>query len=124
MKTEVVKEVPAFVLRGYSYYTTGEVITVSYTDLRTSDVGDTWDASPPHSNERGCHHEQAELVYKADDGCAILFYSWGSTNERDPKDWAGEPILRWYNFTLGEKESGRDDLKEMADVVGGLGLEE
>ena len=98
MKTEVKKEAPAFVLQGSSYNGTGELVEVSYAELRTANIGDTWEAYDDNNCGRALKEESAEVVYKTGHGCAVLFQSWGTTDDPNPEDWKDTPELVWYEF--------------------------
>ena len=98
MKMEVKKETAAFVLQGSSYNGCGEPVEVSYADLRAANIGDTWEAHDTHNCGRALNEESADVVYKTDRGCAVLFRSWGTTDDPDPEDWEDTPELVWYEF--------------------------
>ena len=40
----------------------------------------------------------AEVVYKTDDGVAVLHRKWGTTDSPDPERWEDAPELVWYEF--------------------------
>ena len=98
MKVSVKKEVAAFVLQGSSYNGCGEPVEVTYEALALAGVGDAWEAYDNHNCGRAVHSESAEVVYKTDRGCAVLFRSCGTTDEPDPEDWRDAPELVWYEF--------------------------
>ena len=98
MKVSVKKEVAAFVLQGSSYNGCGEPVEVSYAELRTANIGDTWEAYDDNNCGRALKEESAEVVYKTPQGCAVLFRSCGTTDEPDPEDWKDTPELVWYEF--------------------------
>ena len=98
MKTEVVKEALAFFLQGVSYNGNAHVVEVSYTDLRASAVGDTWEANDSHNCGRALNEESAEIVYKTEQGAAVLFRNWGTTDDPNPEPWERTPELVWYEF--------------------------
>ena len=98
MKTETVKESPAFVLQGSSYNGAGVPIKVSYAELRTAAVGTIWAGYDNHGCGRDLSEESAEVVYKTEEGAAVLFRAWGTTDEPNPTDWENKPVLRWYEF--------------------------
>lgn len=98
MKMEVKKEALAFVLQGSSYNGCGEPVAVSYATLRAAAVGEKWAGYDNHGCGRALREESAEVVYKTDRGCAVLFRSCGTTDEPDPEDWEDAPELVWYEF--------------------------
>ena len=101
MKTEVIREAPAFVLQGSSYNGTGETVEVSYADLRAAEVGTSWEAYDDNDCGHALKEESAEVVYKTARGCAVLFRSGGATDDSAPEDWKDTPELVWYEFASG-----------------------
>lgn len=99
MKVSSKKEAAAFVLQSSSYNGYGEPIEVSYTALREADVGDCWCGYDNHGCGRDVRSESAEVVYKTDDGVAVLRRRWGTTDSPDPESWEDAPELIWYEFT-------------------------
>ena len=104
MKTEVITERPAFALHGSSRAGPGETTEVSYTELRQSEVGQTWEAFAACGECRGRHEECATVVYKDEDGVAILFRAEGTDNEVYYKEWRGKPTLKWFEFCKNNKK--------------------
>ncbi len=98
MKTEVIREAPAFVLEGSSYNGAGETVEVSYADLRVAEVGTSWEAYDDNNCGRALKEESAVVVYKTGRGCAVLFRSCGTTDDPNPEDWEDTPELVWYEF--------------------------
>lgn len=98
MKTSAKKEAPAFVLWGSSYNGVGEDVEVSYTDLRNAEIGKMWVGSDSHNCGRAVRREAAEVVYKTDDGVAVLYRKWGTTDSPNPERWEDAPELIWYEF--------------------------
>ena len=98
MKTDVIKEAAAFLLQGSSYNGAGETVEVSYADLRAAEVGASWEAYDDNNCGRALKEESAEVVYKTDRGCAVLFRSWGTTDRPNPEHWESAPKLVWYEF--------------------------
>ena len=98
MKMTVIKEAPAFTLQGSSYNGCGEPVEVSYTELRTANIGDVWEAYDDNNCGRALNEESAEIVYKTEQGVAVLFRNWGTTDDPDPEDWEDTPELVWYEF--------------------------
>ena len=96
MKTDVIKEAAAFVLQGSSYNGTGETVEVSYAELRAAEVGTSWEAYDDNNCGRALNEESAEVVYKTDHGCAVLFRNWGTTDDPNPESWEKMPELIWY----------------------------
>lgn len=105
MKTEVIMERPAFMLEGSSYNGIGEVIEISFNDLRRAEVGERWEALDTHNCGRDLNEESAEVVYKTTDGVAILFRAEGTDNEVYYKEWRGKPTLKWFEFVREREES-------------------
>lgn len=101
MKTEVVKEVPAFVLQGASYNGSGEVVSVSFSDLRDAKVGAKWEGRDNHNCGRALYEERAEIVHKTNNGVAVIFHKWGTSDDMNPTEWESEPVLKWYEFQKG-----------------------
>ncbi|BEU88704.1 hypothetical protein TAMA11512_21680 [Selenomonas sp. TAMA-11512] len=98
MKTKVVQQVNAFTLQGSNYNGTGDIIEVGYSELEAAPVGTVWNGFDDHNCGRDLREESAEVVYKNNHGCAVLFREWGTTDEPDPKDWESAPELVWYEF--------------------------
>ncbi len=107
MKTEVVLEKPAFTLHGSSCAGPGDTTEVSYDELRQAEVGQMWDAFAAINYAHGGrnrHEENAMVVYKDDDGIAVLFRTEGTTDEVAYTDWRGEPTLKWFEFCKNNKK--------------------
>ena len=98
MKTEVIVERPAFTLQGSSYNGVGEVVDVSFAELRAAEVGERWEAFDTHNCGRDLNEESAEVVYKNEDGIAVLFTAEGTSDEPTPKPWKAKPKLKWFAF--------------------------
>ena len=98
MKVSVKKEVAAFVPQGSSYNGAGEEVEVSYADLRAVEIGDTWEAFSDDNCGRDVCEEYAEVVYKTEQGVAVLFRSRGTTDDPNPESWEDTPELVWYEF--------------------------
>lgn len=105
MRAEVRKENPAYVLRAKSYNGEEEPINVSFADLRNAKVGDRWENTDSHNCGRDLFEESAEVVYKTDKGAAVLFRSWGTTDEPEPRPMEGEPELTWFEFISSAQQS-------------------
>ena len=100
MKTEmdIMKEEAAFEMQGSSYDGDGELVEVSYSDLRAANIGDTWEARDTHNCGRALDEESAEVVYKTEYGAAVLFRNRGTTDDPNPQSWEEAPELVWYEF--------------------------
>ena len=98
MKTEVIVERPAFTLQGSSYNGVGEVVEVSFAELRAAEVGERWEALDTHNCGRDLNEENAEVVYKVEDGVAVLFRAEGTSDEPSPQPWKAKPKLKWFAF--------------------------
>lgn len=98
MKTEVIMERPAFTLQGSSFDGVGEVIEVSFAELRKAEVGERWEALDTHNCRRALCEESAEVVYKTTDGVAVLFRAEGTSDDPSPEPWQEEPRLTWFDF--------------------------
>ena len=57
-----------------------------------------------HNCGRDLFEESAEVVYKTDKGAAVLFRSWGTTDDPNPEDWEGDLFLKWFEFAKGAGE--------------------
>ena len=98
MKTDVKKEAAAFVLQGSSYNRCGEPVEVNYAELRAAAVGEKWEAFSDDNCGRDVCEEYAEVVYKTEQGAAVLFRSRGTTDSPSPQSWEEAPELVWYEF--------------------------
>ena len=98
MKMTVIKEAPAFTLQGSSYNGVGELVEVRYDDLHFAGIGKMWEGRDNHNCGRALNEESAEVIYKTNHGCAVLFRSWGTTDSTNPERWKKEPKLVWYEF--------------------------
>ena len=104
MKTQVIQESPAFVLRAESYDGREEDVEVSFAALRNSKVGDRWENRDSHSCGRDLFEESAEVVYKTAEGVAVLIRAEGTTDSPNPDPWEADPSLRWFEFNEGVKK--------------------
>jgi hypothetical protein len=98
MQTKVVKEEPALVLEGrngYSYEY--EVTEVSWETLRNSAVGQKWMALDHSNCVRDSRNESATVVFKNDQGVAVLVRRWGTTDDQWPQNWETLELV-WYEF--------------------------
>lgn len=95
---EIKKEEAAFEMLGSSYDGDGELVEVTYADLRAANIGDMWEARDTHNCGRALHEESAEVVYKTERGAAVLFRNWGTTDDPNPEPWERTPELIWYEF--------------------------
>lgn len=98
MKTEVITERPAFTLQGSSYNGIGETVEVTFAELRQAEVGERWEALDTHNCRRALCEEIAEVVYKTEDGAAVLFRAEGTSDDPSPEPWQEEPRLTWFKF--------------------------
>jgi len=98
MKTEVITERPAFTLQGSSFDGVGEVVEISFAELRKAEVGERWEAFDTHNCRRDLNEESAELIYKTEDGAAVLFRAEGTSDEPSPQPWKAKPRLKWFAF--------------------------
>ena len=98
MKTEVITERPAFTLQGSSFDGVGEVVEISFAELRKAEVGERWEAFDTHNCRRDLNEESAEVVFKAEDGVAVLFRAEGTSDEPSPQPWQAKPRLKWFSF--------------------------
>ena len=104
MKTDAVVEKPAFTLHGSRYAGAGDTTHVSYAELRLAETGQTWEAFAATCCGRNRHEESATVVYKDEDGIAVLFRAEGTTDEAVYTDWRGEPTLKWFEFCKNNKK--------------------
>ena len=95
---EIKKEEAAIEMLGSSYDGHGELVEVSYADLRAANIGDMWEARDTHNCGRALDEESAEVVYRTGRGCAVLFRNWGTTDSPNPEHWESAPKLIWYEF--------------------------
>lgn len=95
---EIKKEEAAFEMLGRSYDGDGELVEVTYADLRAANIGDMWEARDTHNCGRALDEESAEVVYKTERGAAVLFRNWGTTDDPNPEHWESAPKLVWYEF--------------------------
>ena len=95
---EIKKEEAAFEMLGRSYDGDGELVEVTYADLRAANIGDMWEARDTHNCGRALDEESAEVVYKTERGAAVLFRNWGTTDDPTPEHWESAPKLVWYEF--------------------------
>lgn len=93
MKLEVVTERPAFTLNG-----SAETVEVSFTDLRAAETGAMWETGTPYNDGHNLDEEIAEVVYKTDDGVAVLFRRWGTRDDLPLGGWEAAPVLKWFEF--------------------------
>ena len=98
MKTEVIMERPAFTLQGSSFDGVGDVVEVSFAELKKSEVGERWEALDTHNCRRALCEERAEVVYKTIDGVAVVFHAEGTSDEPNPTEWKAKPKLKWFSF--------------------------
>ena len=104
MRTETIKEKPAFSLQANSYDGQEEDIEVSFTDLRNAKVGDKWENRDSHNCGRDLFEESAEVVYKTAEGVAVLIRAEGTTDSPNPEPWEADPDLKWFEFAEGVKK--------------------
>jgi len=95
---EIKKEEAAFEMLGSSYDGDGELVEVSYADLRAANIGDMWEPSRPTRGAQAADGGGGEVVYKTERGAAVLFRNWGTTDDPNPEHWESAPKLVWYEF--------------------------
>lgn len=100
MKTEIKKQAPAFTLYGGQNWDGNgrEKTVVSKIELFSSSIGEKWSAINQSNCARGEYNEYAELVYKNNNGVAVLFTGDGTTNDPDPEYYEYEPKLVWFEL--------------------------
>ena len=102
MKTDAIKEKNiAFEMHAISYGTGWKTVSVSFNSLRNCKVGDVFECYPEENITRGVREEQATVIYKKDNGVAILHECWGTTEDENPQRWEDDPLLCWYEFEEG-----------------------
>lgn len=101
MKTEVIQEEPAYFLRASSYDGREEDVEVTFSDLRNAKAGDKWENRDSNNCGRALWEESIEVVYKTAEGVAVLLRVEGTTDSPNPKFWAQEPRLMWFEFAKG-----------------------
>ena len=102
METNVVKEInTAFDMQAISYGTGWKTVSVSFNALRKCKVGDVFECYPEGNVGRGVQQEKSTVVFKKDNGVAVLHERWGTTEDVNPCDWEDDPLLCWYEFEEG-----------------------
>lgn len=97
METNIVEEDPAILLEGGSYNGTGEIVTVSWNELKNAGVGDYWEAKNTTGCARAETEETATVVYKNGRGVAVHHETTGTTDDPNPAEKKQE-WLTWYSF--------------------------
>lgn len=103
MQVETIVEQPIFTLNSRSYNGAGDTIQIYADDLRCSDVGTCWSADDTGNCGRDCQCMSIEIVYKSDDGCAVLRRLCGTSDDPDPEEWFAEPELIWVELHRTEE---------------------
>lgn len=98
MYRNVYIEQPALILYAFSYDGGNPPIKISYETLRHASIGDMWEALDAHGCERGLHEKRATLIFKKNNGCAVLVETFGTTNDPNPEKFELEPNLIWFSF--------------------------
>lgn len=97
MKIGVKVEEFALVVASSCYNGTGEVIEVTWHDLKTAEIGTAWSADYTQcGRDMSCN--SAKVVYKDDKGAAVLMTRYGSTDDPNPEGWEDDPVLTWFEF--------------------------
>lgn len=88
MKTEVIRE--AFAIEYATVY--DDVLTVSWTELKTAEVGKTWSITDQDKAVNRTEEWEVSYtkVYANDDGCAVLYKSMEPGRE--------ETNLAWFDY--------------------------
>ena len=97
MKTEVIVEQPIFNLETSDWDGSGE-LKVYAADLKKAKVGDTFVPYADTNCGRAVDTEMIEVVYKSDNGVAVLYRHYGTTDSPNPVDWEDEPKLIWVEL--------------------------
>lgn len=87
----------AFKLESSDYNGT-EFREVSWSELRNSAVGDRFEVERSSNCGRDVCEESAKVVYKDDQGCALVFNSYRTSDDPNPREWDEEPMLQWFQF--------------------------
>lgn len=103
MNTRTIVEEPIFILESGSYDGHGETVNIYASDLKRADVGAEWCADDTGNCGRSCYSASVKVVYKDDDGCAVLSRRWGTTDSSDPKPWNSVPALIWIELHRTEE---------------------
>jgi hypothetical protein len=99
METAVVCQAPAFTLQGWSHWDhRREEVSVSWDELKAAKPGDKWEARDPSNFRRGSENQEAVVVYKDDNGVAVLHRTYGFTNDERPSKFVSLELV-WYEFT-------------------------
>lgn len=96
METKVIKEEPMFIL-SYDSYNSSDEVSIYVSDLKAAKVGTVFSALQDNCG-RGQTIETVEVIHKTDEGCAVLFRRYGTTDSPNPKEWANTPELIWIEF--------------------------
>lgn len=99
MKIEkTIKESPAFTLE-YSDYNESANYNVSWFELKNAEIGTLFEIYHNSNCGQSVNEETAQVVFVSDNGCAVLFRRYGTTDSPDPEDWENEPTLQWFEFS-------------------------
>jgi hypothetical protein len=103
MKTNVIVQNPAFTL-DYSDYNTQGSRQVTWEELKNDPIGTEYDGMPCGGTcGRDIRDEQAKIIYRDENGVAVLFTTIRSTDDPNPKGYELEPILTWFQYTKKDR---------------------
>ena len=97
MKTDAVKELEAFrvINSDFNQYSERKV---SWSELKEAKVGDAFKCDSNSNCGRDVCQETAKVVYKDESGVAVLFETYRTSDDPDPKVIEKEPVLTWFSF--------------------------
>jgi len=107
METKVIKEMSevAFVLDSSDYNKSYDSLIVPWQELRKAKAGTEWEADFPHCG-RNSYRESAKVVYKDNEGVAVLLRIDKSTDSPDP-EYSHTLQIAWFAFDLSRYQKSR-----------------
>ena len=97
MKTSVVTESWAFSLR-YWDFNVSTSREVSWAELKKAELGEEFWVDSCSNCGRGVHEESAKVVFKDNEGVAVLFRTDRTADTPEAEDLGREMELRWFQF--------------------------
>ena len=100
METGIIIEDPIFTLRGGSGWSdeSDELTLVGIDDLKRAGVGQEWLALNRTNIGRDAYSASLKVVYKDQDGVAVLLRCWGTRDTPAAPEWEDPPVLHWVEF--------------------------
>lgn len=96
MKTKVIVEEPMFVLYSGCYNSLHSQDIYAY-QIKAMTVGEIFEQDE-YDCGRGIYCQSLECVHKTNEGVAVLFREWGTTNSDNPEDYKRTPELIWFEI--------------------------